>query len=71
MKIVFIGDSFTRGFGVRRNESSVPSLLEKETKKILVNKGINGDTTSGMLARLHRDGGAGKAGLHIHRGRRE
>lgn len=55
MKIVFIGDSFTRGFGVRRGESWF-SILEKETKKTLVNKGINGDTTSGMLARLHRDG---------------
>lgn len=55
MKIVFIGDSFTRGFGVSRNESWF-SLLESKTKKTLVNKGINGDTTSGMLARLHRDG---------------
>lgn len=54
MKIVFTGDSFTRGFGVRRGESWF-SILEKNTKKTLVNKGINGDTTSGMLARFLYD----------------
>lgn len=54
MKIVCLGDSFTRGFGVSEADcwaSRLPALLDEE----VVNKGINGDTTGGMLARFHQD----------------
>ena len=51
MKLICIGDSLTFGYGVR------PSLrwtnvAAKETGWEIVNEGINGDTTGGMLARL-------------------
>ncbi|MDR3048717.1 MAG: GDSL-type esterase/lipase family protein [Elusimicrobiota bacterium] len=54
MKIICLGDSLTYGFGISRsgiwtNIASIASGFE------LVNKGINGDTTGGMLARFDRD----------------
>jgi acyl-CoA thioesterase-1 len=54
MKIVCLGDSLTYGYGVKRSESWCRKLEEKLNATIL-NKGINGDTTSGMLARFERD----------------
>ena len=50
-KLICLGDSLTFGYGVR------PSLrwtnvAAKETGWEIVNEGINGDTTGGMLARL-------------------
>lgn len=54
MKIVCLGDSFTKGFKVRVSESW-PALLEREEGLEIVNKGINGDTTAGMLARFYLD----------------
>ena len=54
MKIVCIGDSITQGFGVFPFETWVE--LMNETKKAkFINKGINGDTTRGMLERFGRD----------------
>ncbi len=51
--ITCLGDSFTRGLGVRKRENWVSQThIENVT---LVNAGINGDTTSGMLARFSRD----------------
>lgn len=54
MKIVCIGDSLTYGYGVPRRDNWV-SLLNKDGQVRYVNKGINGDTSGGMLARFHSD----------------
>ncbi|MDD5987678.1 MAG: GDSL-type esterase/lipase family protein [Eubacteriales bacterium] len=54
MQIICLGDSFTEGFGVSEEENWV-SLLDHSGSDSYINKGISGDTTSGMLARLHRD----------------
>lgn len=53
MKLVCLGDSFTKGFGVNPNESWISKL--SIDKIDIINMGINGDTTSGMLARFHKD----------------
>jgi lysophospholipase L1-like esterase len=54
MKIICLGDSLTYGFGVRRGEDWV-SLSASATGQNLINKGVCGDTTGGMLARLDTD----------------
>ncbi|MBE6082669.1 MAG: arylesterase [Tissierellaceae bacterium] len=54
MKLVCLGDSITYGYRVRRKESWV-SLLSERSGISVVNKGIVGDTTSGMLSRFERD----------------
>ncbi len=51
--IICLGDSFTRGFGVKNSENWISQT--NVTNVILKNAGINGDTTSGMLARFSRD----------------
>lgn len=53
MKLVCIGDSFTRGFGVKKKENWV-SRINIDGLEV-TNMGINGDTTSGMLARFRND----------------
>lgn len=54
MKIVCLGDSLTYGYDVPRRDCWV-SLAAEATGHTLVNRGINGDTTGGMLARFGRD----------------
>lgn len=54
MKIVCIGDSLTYGFKVRRSEVWTKLMENKYDIKVL-NKGINGDSTGGMLSRFYRD----------------
>ncbi|MDP3385714.1 MAG: GDSL-type esterase/lipase family protein [Eubacteriales bacterium] len=54
MKIVCIGDSLTYGYGVEQLDSWV-HLVRKRTGLDLMNKGINGDTTDGMLCRFEMD----------------
>ncbi|MFL0197178.1 GDSL-type esterase/lipase family protein [Clostridium sp. WILCCON 0269] len=54
MKIVCLGDSLTYGYGVRRREVWT-ALLEKKLKIEVINKGISGDTSAGMLSRLYND----------------
>lgn len=54
MNIVFVGDSLTFGYGVPKEKSWV-SLLMKNYKSNYVNRGINGDTTIGMLSRFFKD----------------
>lgn len=54
MKLVCIGDSLTTGYGVFRNECWV-SIIRDKLKIDILNKGINGDTTAGMLSRSFRD----------------
>ncbi len=57
--IVCLGDSTTYGYMITRKKVW-PSILNnkfaEEGKDInIINKGINGDTTSGMIARFERD----------------
>jgi lysophospholipase L1-like esterase len=54
MKIICLGDSLTYGFGVHRGEDWV-SLAASVTGRDFINKGVCGDTTGGMLARLGTD----------------
>lgn len=54
MKLVCLGDSLTYGYGVPRKDCWV-SRAAAVTGHTLVNRGINGDTTGGMLARFGRD----------------
>lgn len=54
MKVVCLGDSLTYGYGVPRRDCWV-RLAADRTGHQTVNRGINGDTTGGMLARLERD----------------
>jgi len=51
MKIMCLGDSLTFGCDVSPKDNWV-SLAAQRTGHNLVNKGINGDTTGGMLARF-------------------
>lgn len=51
MKILCLGDSLTFGTGVRRNESWL-SLVQKDYNWNMINRGIPGDTTGGILTRL-------------------
>ncbi|MBQ9973361.1 MAG: GDSL family lipase [Oscillospiraceae bacterium] len=51
MKLYCLGDSLTFGFGMSRNVRWT-TLVEQEAGWQVVNRGINGDTTGGMLARL-------------------
>lgn len=53
-KMICIGDSLTYGLGVPVGDSWV-ELLNRESSCDVINKGINGDTSGGMLARLNRD----------------
>ncbi len=50
-KIVCIGDSLTEGYMISEG-SCWPSLLNKEANYEIINSGICGDTTAGMLARF-------------------
>lgn len=54
MKLVCIGDSLTYGYGVSSNECWV-ELLHKNLNIEVINKGVNGDTTTGILSRSSRD----------------
>lgn len=54
LKLVCIGDSLTFGYGVFRNQSWVELVKTKLCLEI-INKGVNGDTTAGMLSRSYSD----------------
>lgn len=52
MKIICLGDSLTYGFGVRR--SKVWTKLAQDKLGIeIINEGISGDTSGGMLSRFY------------------
>lgn len=53
-KLYCLGDSLTFGLGVRFHLRWT-NLAAQESKLDIINLGICGDTTSGMLARLHGD----------------
>lgn len=54
MKLACLGDSLTFGYGVSRVERWTEILKERVNLKI-INKGVNGDTTAGMLSRSFKD----------------
>jgi len=54
LKIACIGDSLTYGYRVRRSQVWT-KLVENEYGIEVLNKGINGDSTGGMLSRFYRD----------------
>lgn len=54
MKIYCLGDSLTAGYGLNAENCWV-SLLNAGTSHIWINGGISGDTSNGMLVRLHTD----------------
>ncbi len=54
MKIVCLGDSLTYGYMLPRKKAW-PNLLSEITTYRVVNKGVNGDTTAGMLSRFQTD----------------
>ncbi|MFA5527195.1 MAG: GDSL-type esterase/lipase family protein [Peptostreptococcales bacterium] len=54
MRMVFIGDSLTYGYRIRPDRVWVKQLAQEKGIEI-INKGMNGDTTGGMLRRFLRD----------------
>jgi lysophospholipase L1-like esterase len=54
MKVVCIGNSIVNGFPHRRSRS-FPSVLRTLTGWEVINKGVNGDTTGGVLERFPHD----------------
>ena len=54
MKIVCIGDSLTEGLGVSKVDAW-PTILQNELSVEIINKGISGDTSTGMLSRFYHD----------------
>lgn len=55
MKIICLGDSLTYGYGVARAVTWTALLSNGADGPEVVNRGISGDTTGGMLARLETD----------------
>ena len=51
---VFLGDSLTFGYGVSKKDCWV-TLFENNTNLNVINKGINGSTTTDMLVRFDKD----------------
>lgn len=49
-----LGDSITYGFEVKRSDTWI-SLADEYLDHKIINKGINGDTTSGMISRFKYD----------------
>lgn len=54
IKVVCLGDSLTFGYGVSKKERWTELLKDRVDFKI-INKGVNGDTTPGMLSRSFKD----------------
>lgn len=54
MKIICIGDSLTHGYKVRDAEVWT-YLIQDKLGSLVLNKGVIGDTTGGMLARFEKD----------------
>lgn len=54
MKIVCIGDSLTYGYGLYKEKCWV-DILRKTLDVRVLNRGVNGDTSAGMLSRSFRD----------------
>lgn len=54
MKLVCIGDSLTYGYAVFRKDCWV-ELIKNKLNIEIKNRGVNGDTTAGMLSRSYQD----------------
>jgi lysophospholipase L1-like esterase len=54
VKLICFGDSLTFGYGVKR-ECNWVEVLKLKLKVEVLNKGINGDSTAGMLSRSYKD----------------
>ncbi len=54
MKLVCAGDSLTYGYGVRPKEAWV-NLLQATSRYEIINKGVNGDTSTALLNRSYED----------------
>lgn len=52
--IIFLGDSLTYGYGVSKKDSWVYKV-QTNINKTSLNKGCNGDTSTGMLVRYYED----------------
>lgn len=63
MKVICLGDSLTYGYGVARAVTWTALLSDGADGPEVVNRGISGDTTGGMLARLETDVLAEKSDL--------
>ena len=53
-KLVCLGDSLTEAYGIAPEKGWV-ALLKEDLGISIVNHGISGDTTAGMLARFHTE----------------
>ena len=51
MKIICMGDSISYGFGLPDLSKRWSDLVSARTGHVLINRGVSGDTTGGMLAR--------------------
>ncbi len=54
MKLVCIGDSLTYGYAIFRKDCWV-ELIRNKLNIDIINRGVNGDTTAGMLSRSYQD----------------
>ena len=52
MKIIFMGDSITEGVGLKDKANRFSDLITNELHIDVVNRGLGGDTTNGMMIRL-------------------
>lgn len=55
IKITCIGDSLTFGYGVSKDKKWIDILAKELPQYEVLNKGVNGDTTSGLLSRFYQD----------------
>lgn len=53
-KLICLGDSLTHGYNILPKDCWV-ALLNNEVDFPVINEGISGDTTAGMLARFHSE----------------
>lgn len=52
---LFIGDSLTFGYGVSKKDSFVYKIQNFKSEFSILNKGVNGDTSTGILSRFYKD----------------
>lgn len=55
MKLICMGDSLTKGYGVSTKDCWVAKLQENLTGSKVINKGVAGDSSSSMLSRFTND----------------
>lgn len=55
MRVICIGDSLTYGYGVKRKDAWTTLVSQILEGVEILNCGVSGDTTSGMLARFEQD----------------